>query len=90
MKMNLKYSKEYSKLRKEFLSNPVNGRCKAKIPGVCNHARGLDLSIHHTKGRVGENLLDTSTWIAVCLPCHDWIDRNPKKAKDLNLIQSRL
>lgn len=78
----------YSKMRIVFLSKPENHTCRAKLPG-CMHHTGLNLTIHHTKGR-GRYYLDTSTWIPLCLHCHQYIEAAPKEAKELGLSQSRL
>jgi hypothetical protein len=42
--------------------------------------------IHHSKGRTGKNYLDESTWIAVCRPCHQWIEENRREAERMGLI----
>jgi len=78
-----KINSDYSKLRKTFLeSYPM---CQAKVYN-CS-LRSTD--IHHMKGR-GKYHLDTSTWLSVCRSCHDWIEKNPEEAKELNYSQSRL
>ncbi len=46
--------------------------------------------IHHKKGRIGENLMNRKTWIAVCIPCHSTIEANPAEAKANNYSESRL
>jgi len=28
------------------------------------------MQVHHTKGRIGKNFLDTKTWAALCFECH--------------------
>lgn len=77
----------YSNLRKDFLSQKEHSKCEAKLQN-CMRTTGLDLTIHHTKGR-GAYYLDTSTWIAVCLSCHEWIETHPAEAKQLLLSQNR-
>lgn len=42
--------------------------------------------VHHTKGRLGPNLLDEATWLAVCRCCHDWIHNNPGEARRRGLL----
>lgn len=74
---------EYSKLRKEFLSK--NTTCHAKISSCCSSAT----DVHHKRGR-GTYLLDISTWLPVCRNCHNWIENNPKDAKELGFSESRL
>lgn len=78
----------YSKLRKDFLSQPENSTCRAKLP-CCIKTTGLNLTVHHTKGR-GKYYLDSTTWIPLCLTCHQWVEEHPALAKELNLSQTRL
>lgn len=78
----------YSKLRKEFLEKPENATCKAKLPG-CLGVFKQNLTVHHTKGR-GRYFLDQSTWIPLCLSCHQWVETHPKEAREMNLSGSKL
>lgn len=80
-------NQEYSKLRKEFLNKLENNTCRASFSG-CLKSTGLNLTIHHSKGR-GKYYLDTSTWIPLCLKCHEFIELNPKLAKELNFTDHR-
>lgn len=60
--------KSYTPLRKQFLEeNPV---CQAKILSVCE---GPSESIHHCSTSELD-FLEVSTWKAVCLPCHRYIE----------------
>lgn len=59
----------YSKLRKEFLEKPENATCRAKLPG-CQGGFKQELTVHHTKGR-GRYYLDTTTWVPLCMSCHE-------------------
>jgi hypothetical protein len=78
--------REYSKLRKEYLEDKQF--CRAKIPGKCT-IKGTD--IHHTRGRVGANLLDTSTWMLVCRSCHRAIEDMPHEvAVELGFKKNRI
>jgi len=64
---------EYASLRKFFLvAHPV-----CQFPG-CTCREGLE--IHH-KARRGRFFLRTDTWMAVCRPHHDQIEKNPAWAK---------
>lgn len=74
--------REYSKLRKEYLSDKE--MCNAKLH--CCTLRTTD--VHHMKGR-GKYLLDTSTWLPVCRNCHMWIEEHPADAKELGFTISR-
>jgi hypothetical protein len=79
-----KDNRKYSVLRKEFLK--ANPECEARL----KNCRGEATDVHHRAGRVGENLLDTETWLAVCRPCHLWIESHPVASKQLGLSESRL
>ena len=75
--------KEYSKLRKTWLTN--HPMCQAKIYNCT--LKSTD--VHHKKGR-GKYLLDTNTWLSVCRSCHTWIELNPKDSKDLGFSISKI
>lgn len=77
----------YSKMRKEFLNEPENATCRAKLP-KCMGQFKENLTVHHTKGR-GIYYLDKTTWIPLCLSCHEWVTDNSKQAIDMGLSQSR-
>jgi hypothetical protein len=79
-----KDNRKYSVLRKEFLK--ANPECEARL----KNCRGEATDVHHRAGRIGENLLDTETWLAVCRPCHLWIESHPVASKQLGLSESRL
>lgn len=73
----------YNKLRKEFLNeHPL---CQAKMRGCTHQAT----DVHHKRGR-GKYYLDTSSWLAVCRSCHEWIHRNTADAIELGFVESRL
>lgn len=71
--------KEYSKLRKAYLSS--HSVCE-----VCKQSRAIE--VHHKRGRDGQNLF--SHFLAVCPPCHHRIEMNPEWAKENNYSESRL
>lgn len=76
-------NREYSKLRKQFLSEkPI---CRAKIHNCSIKAT----DVHHMRGR-GSYHLDTTTWLPVCRNCHMWIETNPEDAKELGYSISRV
>lgn len=60
-------NKQYQQKAKGYIKR--NPKCK-----VCGAAA---VCVHHKKGRVGDNLLDEKTWLAVCLECHRRIEENP-------------
>ena len=78
----------YSKMRKNFLDIPENSTCKAKLPG-CLGMFKQNLTIHHTKGR-GKYYLDDTTWIPLCLSCHEWVETHPEKAREMGLSGSKV
>lgn len=80
-----KKNKEYAKLRIAYLE--ANPQCQAKISEDCQARSG---EIHHKRGRVGNNLIDVSNFVAVCRDCHNKLERNPRWAKSLGLSESRL
>jgi hypothetical protein len=77
-----KQDNEYYKRRSIFLFN--NPCCQFF---GCPY-RSTD--VHHKKGRIGDNYLDTSTWMAVCRSHHAWIENNPKEAIEKGYSQLRL
>lgn len=79
-----KEEKEYSLLRKEFLTK--NHMCQAHLP-CCT---GMATDVHHKEGRIGKLLLDILKWLSVCRACHDWIENNPKEAKELGFSLNRV
>lgn len=74
----------YSKLREAFLV--AKPHCEAKLVGCT----GLASDVHHSKGRVGDNLLKVGTWKALCRNCHTYVELHPEEAKELGLSESRL
>ena len=40
----------------------------------CTH---IATQVHHRSGRIGNNMLDTTTWLSVCYSYHEKIERNP-------------
>ena len=55
---------EYAILKKQFLETKM--ACEIRLPGCFLSS----FEVHHAAGRIGENLLDISTWQAVCRSCH--------------------
>jgi len=74
----------YSILRQQYLkSRPL---CQAHLQGICTN---LSTDIHHKQGR-GIYQNDTTTWIAVCRSCHEWIENNSESAREMGLSTSRI
>lgn len=76
----------YSKLRKIFFSKEENQLCSVRLTDICT---GQATDIHHKCGR-GIYYLDIITWIPVCRHCHNFIENNPTRAKELGFSSSRL
>ncbi len=74
----------YDKRRLAFLS--LHKFCQANLPECTK----LATEVHHKKGRVGDDYLNVSTWLAACSSCHKWIEMHPIEAKELGLSESRL
>jgi len=71
---------DYRKKRDKFLKeNPKCWKCGKE-----------GTTLHHAKGRVGDNLTDVSTFVALCLPCHTWVEEHPLEAKKLGYSKNRL
>ncbi len=75
---------EYGKKRTAFLA--LHSQCQAKL----SDCTGKSTDVHHKKGRIGDDYLNMSTWLAVCRNCHTWIETHPEDAKTLGLSESRL
>lgn len=75
-KRRSKEMKEYSILRKEFLTNlPM---CE-----VCMKANATD--VHHKAGR-GKHYLDVESWLSTCRTCHDKIHKEPAWAREKGFL----
>lgn len=67
----------YSKIKLVWL--PKNARCLA-----CNLRKTDD--VHHMRGRLRSLLIDLRFWLPVCRSCHDWIQANPRMARELGWL----
>lgn len=74
----------YKILRDQFMKDKP--MCQAGWEG-CTH---YSTECHHSKGRVGFNMLDSSTYRSLCKNCHDKVGEQSDRAKELNLSASRL
>ena len=72
--------REYTALAKVYLYE--NKKC---VP--CG---GVSVQVHHKKGRIGDLILDVEYFLPVCATCHDFIERNPKVAKERGWSLNRL
>lgn len=75
----------YNQRVKVWLKWPGNSHCHACVARDCMDLK-KSTQCHHIRGRVGDLLLDERGWIPVCAECHDWIDRNRNKARELGLL----
>lgn len=80
-----KEEKLYSAKRVLYLQN--HPMCEAHLPGICTD---YATDIHHMSGRIGDLLLDTNYWKALCRKCHDYVENNPEIAKEKGLSINRL
>lgn len=64
--------KEYRLVRNDFMR--LHPKCQ-----IC----GKDsIDLHHKSGRLGANLTDVNTFMALCRKCHREIHDNPKLARN--------
>lgn len=79
---------EYKIVRDEFmLEHPI---CQANINNSKTKCSKNSTDCHHVAGKVGNLYLDKSNFLAVCRPCHNYIEINPKEAKELGFSKNRL
>jgi hypothetical protein len=78
-----KLNRAYMVIRNEYMKG--HEVCEAKLPGCTYHATDL----HHKNGR-GSNLLDATTYIALCRSCHQRAENAPNEAKRLGISGDRL
>lgn len=74
----------YLKKRRIFMEQ--NKTCQAQLSG-CTH---LATDLHHPRGRLGKNLTDETNFLALCRPCHTYIETHPEFAKEKGFSLSRL
>lgn len=72
-----KEEKLYSAKRVLFLLD--FSMCQANIQGVC---KGQATEVHHKKGRIGNDLLDETNWLALCHNCHEYIENHREFAME--------
>lgn len=52
----------------------------------CFQCFDKQISVHHTRGRVGTLLCDERFWLALCDHCHRWVHDNPEEARSVGLL----
>lgn len=83
-KKRAKQTREYQVIRIQYLiDNPI---CEARIKCCGNKAT----EVHHMEGRIGKLLTDIENFIAVCQPCHRYIEENPNVSKEKGFSLNRL
>jgi len=75
--------KQYSALNKKFREE--NPNCQIKHDGCTFTAT----ETHHKKGRIGDRLLDVSTFLSVCASCHKHCEIHPEWAKENGFSEDR-
>lgn len=76
--------KEYKPLVKEYLK--VNPECKIKMEGCTIKATAA----HHTKGRIGADLIDVESWLPCCQNCNRVIEEKDSLAREKGFKKSRM
>jgi len=79
-----KQNAEYLKLRLEFLNE--HQLCQVKLPGCKIYAS----DVHHAQGRTGNLLVDVDNFVAICRPCHDYVELNPLWSKENGFSKNRI
>lgn len=74
----------YMKARNRFLT--INPNCAARLLGCI----GVATEVHHKAGRTGDLLVSQDNFLPVCRNCHQFIELNPKIAKELGFSTNRL
>lgn len=69
----------------EFLAEPGNDVCKLKMDG-CTHKA---VTVHHSKGRIGDLLFDQTFWMASCLICNITVEEKDSEARGKGLKISK-
>lgn len=83
-KKKAKDNRLYTQLRKTFLG--LNPYCQANLPPETVFCTHYATECHHVFKR-GKYLNVTSTWLALCRNCHQWITDHPGQARTLNLLK---
>ena len=79
-------NKEYQKVSKRYLAK--NPGCEAHVSSGCLM---LSSEIHHKRKRNSkDDRINEANFLAVCRPCHLWIESHPIQAKELGLSESIL
>lgn len=73
---------QYRVVRDEyFKENPV-----CQFPGCTSK----DITLHHSKGKTGDLLMEKKWFKSLCMPHHNWAETHPLEAQNLGLSFKRL
>lgn len=81
--------REYLRIRKIWFQDPANHICKLHMTEECREFGEPACDVHHTKGTIGNNLLDITTWLPGSRKCHRLIDEHTKEAIERGVVKSR-
>ena len=84
-KVSKKREKElrvYEKVKAEFFETHT----KCEFP----NCEVEHVTLHHQKGRIGDNLTNAEFFKALCWVHHQWVEENPAEAKEMGLSLDRL
>lgn len=74
-------------LAKRIIFLQEHPMCEAHLSGICTeHAQ----EVHHKKGRIGDDLLDETHWLALCHMCHDYIENHREFAMEKGFSIKRI
>lgn len=78
-----KLNAAYKILRDQFMKS--HKACEANLQGCKKKAT----ECHHVRGR-GQYYLDDTTYLALCSPCHKWVNEHNEAASEMGFCKSRL
>lgn len=76
----------YAQAREDVYER-ARGMCEAVVSTRCTMRCE---QVHHKAGRGGPDPHALSNLLGVCLPCHEWIERNRAAAYEAGLLIRRL
>lgn len=76
-------NREYAKKAKAF--REANPHCQVNLTGCT----GKTECVHHVRGRIGNNLMDETNWLASCLSCNLRAETHSKEAFDKQVKKSK-
>jgi hypothetical protein len=61
--------------------------CEAHLSGICTK---YSTECHHKRGRIGDDLLDETLWLALCHNCHEYIENHREFAMEKGFSIKRI